>query len=443
MTPAKEQMNLWRLLGTWRWGMVATSLLLWWTIGQFDKINISLVIADPSFLNELQLQGRYAELGGLMSAFFIGYGVSMFGWGFLVDRFGPRICLIAGTVCWGAVMFMMASASSLQGLLLARFLLGVAEGNMWPVSNALTNRWFPAQEHSRAQAFWLMGPTLGTALGVPLVTALILASNWRGMMVVLAAFSLTPLLNFSFIANRPRDQKRLKPQELAEIEGHRKQAAAVARMSFRDLLKSTTFWLITLCMIISTTTIFTMIQWTPSFVISQRGLSRQSMSVWLTVGYFLATAGTLLVGYIGDRTMRRALTAAGTCLTFVVLVVPAAQLLPAAASAVVLSALIAVPCGIAALNGALLHTIVRPEAVARGTGIYSGVGSIVSAIGPWAFGKLIGALDGEYWGGFLFLALLNVVGSACYLALHRTASQAPVVSTAASDSKIPVTNPVS
>jgi len=420
-------MEFGRLIRTRRWLLVATSLLLWWIIGQFDKINISLVIADPSFLEELQLQGRYAELGGLMSTFFIGYGISIFFWGFLVDRFGPRVCLMLGTVSWGVVMLLMSRASSLDELLVARFLLGVAEGNMWPVSNALTNRWFPAREHSRAQAFWLTGPTIGTAVGIPLVTALILASNWRGMMVVLAALSLVPLLNFAFVANRPRDQKRIPAQELAEIEADQKKAAVVARMSFRELLKSGSFWLITICMIISVTTIFTMIQWTPSFVINQRNLSRQSMSLWLTVGYALATGMTIFVGYLGDRTMQRALTAAGTCLVFTMVVLPAALWLPAAPSAVVLASLIAVPCSIAALNGALLHTMVRPEAIARGTGIYSGVGSIVSAIGPWAFGKLIGVLDGQYWGGFLFLAAINAVGAVCYFVLHRVSQRAEQV----------------
>jgi sugar phosphate permease len=424
-------MNLARLMRTRRWLLVAPSLLLWWIIGQFDKINISLVIADPSFLNELQLQGRYADLGGLMSTFFIGYGISIFFWGFLVDRFGPRVCLMLGTVSWGAVMFLMSRAASLEELLIARFLLGVAEGNMWPVSNALTNRWFPAREHSRAQAFWLTGPTIGTALGVPLVTQLILASNWRGMMIGLAALSLVPLLNFVFIANRPRDQKSLPAPELAEIEADQKKTAVVARMSFRELLRSNSFWLLTLCMIISVATIFTMIQWTPSFVITQRGLSRDSMSLWLTVGYALATAMTLFVGYLGDRTMQRALTAAGTCLAFTMIVLPAALWLPAAPSALVLASLIAVPCSIAALNGALLHTMVRPEAIARGTGIYSGVGSIVSAIGPWAFGRLIGALDGQYWGGFLFLAAINAVGAVCYLALHRASSRATLGAVAA------------
>ena len=69
-------------------------------------------------------------------------------------------------------MYMMSQANSLEDLLIARFLLGVAEGNMWPVSTALTNRWFPAGEHSRVQAFWITGLVVGTAIGVPIITTL-------------------------------------------------------------------------------------------------------------------------------------------------------------------------------------------------------------------------------------------------------------------------------
>ena len=128
----------------------------------------------------------------------------------------------------------------------------------------------------------------------------------------------------------------------------------------------------------------------------------------------------IFVGYLGDRNMQWARTAAGTCLTFTILLLPAALWLPAVFSAVALVSLIAAPCSIAALNGTLLHTMVRPGAIVRGTGI----GSIVSAIGPWTFGKLIGVLNGKYWGGFLILEAINVVGAVCYFALHRAASYA-------------------
>ena len=56
---------------TRRWLLVASAMLFLWIIAQIDKTNVSLIIADRAFLKELNLIGHNAELGGLMSTFFI------------------------------------------------------------------------------------------------------------------------------------------------------------------------------------------------------------------------------------------------------------------------------------------------------------------------------------------------------------------------------------
>lgn len=412
-----------RFLRARRWRLVAPTLLLMWVIGQIDKTHISLIIADGDFLRELQLVGRNAELGGLMSSFIVGYGLSIFVWGFLVDRFGPRVCAIGGTACWGVVLYMSSWVGSIEEYFAIRFLLGAAEGNLWPVCNVLTNRWFPAREHSRVQAFWLTGSTLGTAVGVPVVTFFMLASGWRGALEVLGILSLLPIIFLYFVRNWPREQRGLPRRELEEIESGRRANVGVEPMSFRELLKSPSFWLIALCQVVSATTIFTLIHWLPSFFTVFRQVPFQGMADVLFVGYLLATAFTLGVGYIADRTMQRALTGAWVSLFFVFAILPGALLLPPAGSALLLASLIAVAASSAALQGALMHTLVRPEAIARGTGVYVGVGIFTSALGPVTFGFLINALSGQYWGGFLFLALLNGVGAGCFFTLHRISNK--------------------
>ena len=397
-------------LASRRWLLVAPALLFLWIIAQIDKTNVSLIIADTAFLKELNLAGHNTELGGLMSSFFIGYGISIFIWGFLVDRFGPRKCVVAGTLMWTVMLFLSSLAGDIKQLLLIRFLLGAAEGNLWPVSNALTNRWFPVREHSRVQAFWITGSTLGTAVGVPIVAALILGSGWRGTLVALSLISLLPVALFCFVKDRPTGQR---PEEAGKID----RAAAAEPLSLQELLRSSPFWLITICQFASATTIYTLVQWIPSYVTGFRHVPFKSMGGWITLGYVIATILTLLVGYIADRTMQRSLAGAWVSAAFVIVILPA-QIASPVASAVTLAALIGVASSTAALNGALMQTLVKPEAIARGTGIYAGIGMFSSALGPALFGALIGYLGGQYWGGFLFLALLNAAGAAAYFALH-------------------------
>jgi sugar phosphate permease len=401
-----------------RWLLVAPALLFLWIIAQIDKTNVSLIIADSTFLKELNLVGHNAELGGLMSSFFVGYGISIFIWGMLVDRFGPRKCVIAGILAWAITLFLSSRVGGIKDYLLIRFLLGAAEGNLWPVCNALTNRWFPVREHSRVQAFWITGSTLGTAIGVPVVARLMLATGWRGTLAALALISLLPILFFYFVKDWPRQQKGISPRELRDIETHQKIAGSVEPLSFRELLKSKPFWLITVCQFASATTIYTLVQWIPSYLTAARHLSFKSMGGWITLGYVVATILTLVVGYIADRTMQRSLAGAWVSIAFVILVLPA-QVVSPIASAVTLAALIGVASSTAALNGALMQTLVRPEAIARGTGVYAGIGMFSSALGPALFGALISYLGGQYWGGFLFLGLLNALGAAGYFTLHR------------------------
>jgi len=401
---------------TRRWLLVASAMLFLWIIAQIDKTNVSLIIADRAFLKELNLIGHNAELGGLMSTFFMGYGFSLFAWGFLVDRFGARNCAIAGSIAWGALVFVSSRITTINEFLMVRFLLGAAEGNLWPVCNALTNRWFPAREHGRVQSFWVSGSTLGTAVGVPLMSGLMLASNWRGALTFLSAVSLLPVLVFVFIGNRPAASQT----NTANNSEHAGTGEFGDRKGLRDLSKSTPFWLVTASQFVSCTTIYTLIQWIPSYLTASRHLSFKAMGAWITLGYVLATLLTLLAGYIADRTMQRSLTGAAVCLAFAILVLPALALSPEG-SAVALSALIAVAGATGALNGALAHALVRQDVIARATGIYTGIGNVISAVGPVTFGALISALGGRYWGGFLFVALLNAAGAAIYFALYRQA----------------------
>ncbi len=413
--------------GNWlrsrRWLLVAPTLLFVWIIAQIDKTNVSLIIADSRFLKELNLAGHDAELGGLMSTFFIGYGISIFAWGFLVDRFGPRLCAMAGILGWGCTLFLSSKAHGIQELLWIRFVLGVAEGNLWPVCNALTNRWFPVREHSRVQAFWITGSTLGTAIGVPLVTALILSSGWRGTLASLSLVSLLPVVLFYFVADWPRQSKGIREQELRDIESDRKSPGHIEPLSFSELLKSAPFWLVTVAQFASATTIYTLVQWIPSYLTTFRHVPFKDMGGWITIGYVLATVLTLLVGYLADRSMMGALAGASVSVAFVLLIIPA-QMLSTTGSALLLSTLIFVASSTGALNGALMHTMVRPEAIARGTGVYAGIGMLSSAVGPWLFGMLIGELAGDYWGGFAFLAVLNPAGAIAYFTLHRLSARA-------------------
>src|ERR1700690_2906852 len=177
-----------------RWWLIAPILLTFVVINQIDKSNVSGLIADAKFAADLGVAGDHARLGFISSAFFYGYGISLMIWGFVVDRIGPRKSALIGVLGWAVTSLWCGWAGSLTEMYAARFALGLAEGGMWPICNKDVGRWFARNEHGRIQAFWFNGAQIGIAIGLPIVTSLLLTSGWRGVFLACAIGSAAILL---------------------------------------------------------------------------------------------------------------------------------------------------------------------------------------------------------------------------------------------------------
>src|SRR5260370_11045022 len=137
-----------------RWWLVAPTLIVFVIVNQVDKTNISVLIADPRFLSDLHLTGQPSRIGFLSSAFFYAYGASLIIWGFMVDRFGPQRCAVAGVIGWSLTTAWCAVAGSVSGNEIAPLALGLAGGCIWAVFHSYVGRWFAVREHCPIPAFW-------------------------------------------------------------------------------------------------------------------------------------------------------------------------------------------------------------------------------------------------------------------------------------------------
>ena len=110
-----------------RWTYIAPTLLAYWIMSMFDKSNISIVIANPQFLGDLQLGGQTKLLGWLVGSLFISYGIAAPVWGWAVTRYGARNATIVSLVVWALTCFWAALAQSYGMLLASRIALGAGE----------------------------------------------------------------------------------------------------------------------------------------------------------------------------------------------------------------------------------------------------------------------------------------------------------------------------
>ena len=403
-----------------RWWLIAPILLVFVVINQIDKSNVSVLIADPKFAADLGAAGQQARLGFISSAFFYGYGISLMIWGFVVDRIGPRKSALAGVLGWALTSLWCAWAGSLTEMYWARFALGLAEGGLWPVCNKYVGRWFSRGEHGRIQAFWFNGAQIGIAIGLPVVTSLLLAFGWRGVFLACGIASAAILLPvfFRLAPDQPSDSRWVNAAERAFIESNRP-APSVAAPRGLPFLATLVFWMIAFCHGCLVASFFGLSTWIPSYLTKVRGLAFSTMSISVASAYLIPVLLALWIGHLADRgsekgTFPRAMVSAGTSVAMAALIVAGVNAPVTMLSMLLLVTSMAAPITQGAANTALLHELVEPAQIGSATGLCVGIGNILGAAGPTVVGWLIGHASGEYLGAFGFLGLVNLVQGLVY-----------------------------
>lgn len=81
-------------------------------------------------------EGLTSELGTQynisLTIFFVSYALFEPITNTLLKKFTPRIFFTAIIIAWGSIMTLMGLVTNYQGLLAARFMLGVAEAGLFP-----------------------------------------------------------------------------------------------------------------------------------------------------------------------------------------------------------------------------------------------------------------------------------------------------------------------
>jgi len=156
-------------------------------VAYLDRVNVSILIADPVFLEDMGLKGESAKQGLLMTFFLIPYAVSNIALGYLGDRLGPRIAMSISIFLWSVALFIGGAARSFAAMLGARTILGFGEGLHYPMQSSFVKNWFPMHERARANAIWGIGLLLGPAVAMPIVAMIISTWGWRAFVLLSGA----------------------------------------------------------------------------------------------------------------------------------------------------------------------------------------------------------------------------------------------------------------
>jgi sugar phosphate permease len=408
--------------------VVILILLVTLLVAYLDRVNISVLVADDTFLQDMGIKGDAVAIGSLMSMFLLTYAITNAILSPLGDLWGPRKVMSLAIVFWIISCAYGGVVSTFGGMIAARCILGLGEGMHWPMQMKYVKNWFPPGERARANSTWLIGLTAGPALAMPFMVWVIGEWGWRTSFFALASVGFIPLaLIWFFTTDYPRESQTINHLELEYIEsGLRIEAEAVATRdvaapvsnwdNWKGFLLNFDYWLCVVFYVFSTSAWWGLATWIPSYLKQAMGFSWKSMGFWANAPYAAGIVALIVAGYLTDKIERKA--------TFGILHMLGAAVgiyFAAHATGQVEAALWLILAVASLLIGqpghwSIIQKVVPASALGAGSGFESCLGSLGGAITPMVVGYFINA-TGSFMGGLMCLVTFCLLGAIAMIAL--------------------------
>lgn len=138
--------------------------------------------------------GNANRLQTVLSAFLAGFGIGQFVIGPLSDRFGRRPILLAGMVLYNVASLVAIVAPSFETLLIARIMQGLGTSATRVIAMSIVRDCYAGRRMASVMSLVMM-----IFIAVPVIApsfgqALMLATQWRGIFFVLAAYGVLALV---------------------------------------------------------------------------------------------------------------------------------------------------------------------------------------------------------------------------------------------------------
>ncbi|HML88167.1 MAG TPA: MFS transporter [Methylomusa anaerophila] len=384
-------------------------------IAYADRVNASILIADESFLRDLGLQGKPVALGMIMTLFLLPYALANMLFSPLGDVFGPRKVMTVATAAWAPAMALGGLSPSVAVLFASRILLGLAEGVHWPMQSKYVGNWFEPEKRARANSLWLMGLILGPAFSMRFLVWLIQSAGWRASFFTLALINVIPVILLWFCtADAPSGIKRAGMGQAAATQP----LSLSLRAYYKQIITDYRFWLVTFFSFCHASMWWGTIAWLPTYLKNTQGFSWGNTGTWASLPYFAGAIAAVLIGYFSDRLKRRGIFAVLSLLGSV------AGILASLFSTSQFYAAFFITGSITSLAAGLpiiwtmLQGILPGQASGAGAGLMNGLANGGAAFAPVMVGLFINWL-GNFKGGFMYLALMGLLGVAAMLPLLR------------------------
>jgi MFS family permease len=251
-------------------------------ISYIDRAAISLALGQIG--KDFTLQA--ADLGIVISAFFLGYAAMQVPGGWLADRFGSKFVVIVTIAMWSLFTVMTGFAWSLLSLIAIRFIFGLAEGGFPSASIKGVAEFFDKESRPKMSALLTSSNYAGSMVAPLIMAPLIIWLGWRhaftSIGVVGIVFALVYLLFVPRVVPGKRPAKTAKPET----------------SNWRELVGNRFLWQLLIVWFGLSCVNKGLDSWMPIYLLQVRGLDLKAVGALTPIPFVLATVATAIGGWV-------------------------------------------------------------------------------------------------------------------------------------------------
>ena len=318
--------------GKFRW-VICALLFFSVAVNYLDRLVIGILKKPLSG----QLGWSDSDYGNIAAAFSFAYAFGYLFGGRLTDRLGVKRGLPLFVLCWsaaamahglcgligvedqfrmqypwfsaaekGIVWMTLAMPMTVAGFVVARIVLGLAEGGNFPAAIKTVAEWFPIKERALATGWFNTGTNVGAILCPIAVPWIFQRIGWEATFYVTGATGFVWVVAWWLLYDSPEKHRRLSPAELAYIKsGQPAVEATPVKVPWLSLLGYRAVWAYVLAGILAAPAWGFYQFFVPDFLDKSFHLDLQTTGWWTAVFFTIAMVGGVAGGWLAEKLIDR------------------------------------------------------------------------------------------------------------------------------------------
>lgn len=396
---------------------VLISTLLGYALYYIVKSNFTL--ASPYLIKELGFSK--ADIGLVLSALAISYGIGKFFMGVLADRLNPRYFISVGLILSAVFNIFFGQTRNLGLMVILMIGVGITQGIGAPCCQKSLAMWFNDKQLGTATSAWNTSHNIGSGTAALIVGGIVAvwgSANLGNIFLIPSVISIVMAI-IVIILGVDTPQSVGLPKVKTKVQRETKSGRMISSL-VNNVLKNP--FVISLCLLNAFSYIlrYGIVNWIPIYLSTEKGFSNVNTGFAYSVFEYAAIPGTIAIGLLSDRFFKGRRLPVTIMTSAIVLVCFPIYILTQSKPIILVMLAILGICVYAqqVFIGIIIMEALPVESVASGIGLSGFFGyAFGQVVASYGIGALVGKSD---WGkGFLVVIVSGVICLGYFLYLNK------------------------